>query len=100
MKAEKLLDELIELARTAGYSVRREVGSFRGGACIVKDQQLIIINRSMPHEAAAVILARALAKLQVDDGFVKPAVREILTRERLYVEKHPDVSIVLKTEAA
>lgn len=94
MKADKLLEELTNLAKAMGYTVRRESGTFRGGACIVRDQRLIIINKSMPLEAAAVILARGLCRLDAtDDQFVKPAVREILQRERSYVDNHPDVRI-------
>lgn len=96
MKADKLLEALIDLAKTADYTVRRETGTFRGGACVVRDQRLILINRSMPLEAAAVILARALARIGIEeDAYVKPAVRDILDRERLYVEQHPDVTFEL-----
>ena len=99
MKADKLLEALMDLAKSADYSVRRETGKFRGGACVVRDQRLILINRSMPLEAAAVILARALAKIGVeDDGFLKPAVRDILDRERMYVEQHPEVTFELSAK--
>ncbi len=99
MKADKLLEALMDLAKSADYTVRRETGKFRGGACVVRDQRLILINRSMPLEAAAVILARALAKIGVeDDGFLKPAVRDILDRERLYVEQHPEVTFELSAK--
>lgn len=99
MKADKLLEALMDLAKSADYTVRRETGKFRGGACVVRDQRLILINRSMPLEAAAVILARALAKIGVeDDGFLKPAVRDILDRERIYVEQHPEVTFELSAK--
>ncbi|MBN9398790.1 MAG: hypothetical protein J0I17_01310 ['Candidatus Kapabacteria' thiocyanatum] len=100
MKAEKILEELTELARSMGYTVRRETGTFKGGACVVREQQLIIVNRTMPPEAASVILARALCKLDADDQFVKPAVREILQRERAWIADHPDVTFEPRTQAA
>ena len=96
MKADKILEALIELARSMDYQVRRESGTFKGGACVVHDQRLILINRSMPHEAGAVILARALVKIGVDDDlFLKPAVREIIDREGVWVDQHPDVTFAL-----
>ncbi len=99
MKADKLLEALIDLAKRADYSVRRETGHFRGGACVVRDQRLILINRSMPLEAAAVILARALVKIGIEeDQFVKPAVRDILDRERVYVDQHPEVTFEVATK--
>ncbi|MBK6290696.1 MAG: hypothetical protein IPH85_08305 [Ignavibacteria bacterium] len=92
MKAEKLLEELMALAKSLDYNVRRESGTFRGGACVVHEQRLIILNRSMPPEAAAVILARALCRFVPDDQFMKPAIREIIERERAWIEAHPDVT--------
>ncbi len=92
MKADKLFDELLGLATTLGYTVRRESGTFRGGACVVHEQRVILINRSMPVEAAAVILARALARVVPEDQFLKPAVRDIIDREQAYLAAHPDVT--------
>ena len=96
MKSDKILEALMELARTMDYSVRRETGTFKGGACVVHDQRLILINRSMPHESGSVILARALVKIGVDDdSFLKPAVRDLLERERVWLNEHPDVTFTL-----
>lgn len=92
LKAEKLLEELTSLATSMGYAVRRESGTFKGGACVMKEQQLILINRSMPLEASCVVLARALVRIGVEGTFVKPAVRDILERERLWADRHPEVT--------
>lgn len=92
MKADKLFDELMGLATTLGYTVRRESGTFRGGACVVHEKRVILINRSMPVEAAAVILARALARVVPEDLFLKPAVRDIVDRELAYLAAHPEVT--------
>ncbi len=92
MKADKLLDELIQLAATMGYTVRRETGAFKGGACVIHESRMILINRSMPAEASCVVLARALARMGASDMYVKPAVRDILERERIWVEQHPEVT--------
>lgn len=100
MKAEKLLEELTGLATSLDYIVRREQGTFRGGACVVKEKRLILLNRSMPYEAAAVILARALCTLVPDDTFMKPAVRDIIERERGWVESHPGVTFELTQQEA
>ena len=100
MKADKLLEELTSLATSLDYNVRREQGTFRGGACLVHEQRLIIINRSMPVEAACVILARAMCSLVPDDIFLKPAVREIIEREKNYVATHPDVTFELASKEA
>jgi hypothetical protein len=93
MKADKLLEELTVIARGLGYTIRRESGTFRGGACVLHEQRLIVVNKNMPPEAAAVIVARGLARLEVDDQFLKPAVREIIGRERAWLDTHPEVRI-------
>lgn len=100
MKAEKLLEELTGLATSLEYTVRREQGAFRGGACVVKEKRLILLNRSMPYEAAAVILARALCTLVPEDTFMKPAVRDIIERERGWVSAHPGVTFELNQQEA
>ncbi len=92
MKADKILDDLIQLATSMEYRVRRESGTFRGGACVMKEDRLILINKSMPAEASCVVLARALARLGAEDTYLKPAVRDLLERERLWVEQHPEVT--------
>lgn len=92
MKADRLLEELTALATSMNYTVRRENGTFKGGACVIKDQRLILVNRSMPSEASCVVLARTLARIGVDESFIKPAVRDILEREQLWVENHPEVT--------
>lgn len=92
MKADRLLDELVGLARDRDYEVKRESGSFRGGACIVRERRLILVNKTMPLEATCVVLARALVKIGVDDAFLKPAVRDIIDRERLWMDQHPEIT--------
>lgn len=93
MKAERILEELSELSKRLGYAVRRETGTFRGGGCVLHEQRIILINKSMPLEAAVVILARALSRMDLgDETFLKPVIREILDRERLWTDAHPEVT--------
>lgn len=101
MKAERILEELTELSKRLGYSVRRETGTFRGGGCVLHDQRIILINKSMPHEAAVVILARAMSRMDLgDDAFLKPALREILDRERIWTDAHPEVTFAPHADVA
>lgn len=101
MKADKLFEELQTLATALQFSVRRESGTFKGGACVVHEQSVIILNRSMPPEAAAVILARALCRYVPDEQPMKPAVRDIVDRERAWMDAHPEVTFQpQQTEAA
>ncbi len=78
MKSEKLLLELEQLIEQAGYTIRKERGTFRGDHCIVEGDKLVVINRKRPVELQIGILARVLKKLNMQDTYIKPAVRKQL----------------------
>ena len=70
--------ELEQLVEQAGYSIRKERGTFRGDHCIVEGDKLVVINRKRPVELQVGILARVLRKLNMQDTYIKPAVRKHL----------------------
>ncbi|MDR8393786.1 hypothetical protein NC796_21715 [Aliifodinibius sp. S!AR15-10] len=78
MKPDKLLLELEELVGQAGYEIRKERGTFRGDHCIVEGDKLVMINKNRPVELQVGILARVLQKLNMQDTYIKPAVRKEL----------------------
>ena len=66
---------MLTLAHDLNYSVRREKGNFRGGDCRVNDDRYIVLNSLIPLESRVVLLARILAKHDLKDIPVKPAVK-------------------------
>ncbi len=80
MKPDKLLLELEQLVEQAGYTIRKERGTFRGDHCIVEGDKLVVINRRRPVELQVGILARVLKKLNMQDTYIKPAVRKELEK--------------------
>lgn len=78
MKTDDLIKELIEAAEQLGLDVRAERGSFRGGLCFVEDRPVVMLNKRQPTEANIAILAEVLKDQQLDDLFLKPAVRTAL----------------------
>lgn len=82
MEKEALLEELRETCEHLGYSIRYEKGDFDGGHCILKEQRLLVVNKRFTVERKIATIARALGELGVDAIFVKPAVREVIDRER------------------
>lgn len=70
------LERLEEAARSLGFKVRTERGSFRSGRCRNRDEELIILNRRLSHLERAQVLARILAAANLDTTFLLPAVRE------------------------
>ena len=78
MKPEKLLLELEQLLEQCGYTLRKERGAFRGSDCIVQGDQLVIINKNKPSESQIGTIARVLMTVDLNDTYVKPAVRKHL----------------------
>lgn len=73
-----LLEQLEEAARALGLRVRVERGSFRSGRCRSRDEQLVILNRRLSTRERAQVLARILAEEDLEQAFLKPAVREFV----------------------
>ncbi|MBN2732776.1 MAG: hypothetical protein JXR26_10135 [Balneolaceae bacterium] len=78
MKPDKLFIELEELVERAGYTIRKERGTFRGDQCIVEGDKLVVINKKRPIEQQVGLLARVLDKDRIKDMYIKPAVRKEL----------------------
>lgn len=78
MKPEKLFIELEELVERAGYTIRKERGTFRGDSCIIEGDKLVVINKKRPVEQQVGLLARVLDKDRVKEMYIKPAVRKEL----------------------
>jgi uncharacterized protein with PIN domain len=81
MKKEQMLEELQEACRSLGYRVRFERGDFAGGACILKDQQLLVVNKRFTIERKLSTIARALSEIGIDEVYIKPAVRSFIEDE-------------------
>lgn len=76
MKSDTLLTHLEEICERAGYTVRKESGSFRGDSCLVDGDRLIVINKRRPVDTQNMILAKVLRSVDLEDLYIKPAVRK------------------------
>lgn len=75
---ELLLGELREAVELIGYRLRFELGDFQGGACVLKEQRLILVNRRATIERKLAIIARALGSIGIEGVYLKPAVRTFI----------------------
>lgn len=82
MRVDRLLEELLQVARRCGVRVRRERGRFRGGYCVIGQERLIVLNRALPPEQMLLVLAEALNYFPLEGIPMKPAVRAILEEAR------------------
>jgi hypothetical protein len=78
MKPDNLFIELEQLVERAGYTIRKERGTFRGDSCVVEGDKLVVINKKRPIEQQVGLLARVLNKDKLKDMYIKPAVRNEL----------------------
>ncbi|MFD2531165.1 hypothetical protein [Gracilimonas halophila] len=78
MKPDKFLLELEQILEQAGYTLRKERGSFRGDECIIEGQKLVVVNKNKPIESQLGTMGRVLGEIDLTGVYIKPAVRKKL----------------------
>ena len=61
-----------------GIRVRREKGNFKGGWCVVNDEECLMVNKRQSAEMQFSILAEAIRSLPFDSVYLKPKLRSAL----------------------
>jgi Na+-transporting NADH:ubiquinone oxidoreductase subunit NqrD len=78
LKADKFLLELEQLLEQAGYTLRKERGTFRGDECIIEGQKLVVVNKNKPIESQLGTMGRVLGQIDLTGVYIKPAIRKKL----------------------
>ncbi len=82
MDSTRLFDELVGVARKLGAEVRLEPFSIAattdGGLCTLGGRVLILIDEHAPLSTRIEVLARALARLEVEAVYMTPEARDVL----------------------
>lgn len=78
MKAERIRDEFELLAQKLGYSVRYEKGDFRGDACRINSEKVIIINKLIPISHQNYAFSRIFAEENLESINVLPVLRMMM----------------------
>ena len=78
MKLERIIQELEAELTKMGIRVRREKGNFKGGWCVVNDEECLMLNRRHSVEMQFSVLADAVRSLPLDSVYLKPNVRTAL----------------------
>jgi hypothetical protein len=80
----RLIDELAEAAERVGFEVRREKilrengYRARGGACRLREQELLILDRDQAPADQIEVLAEALRGRDLEQIYLSPAARRVL----------------------
>lgn len=84
-----IIHQLEELAETFGFQIRYEpiklddeLTSVPGGVCQFKGESLLIINSNATGRDKIKVLAQAVKHFDLDRVYIRPALRELLERER------------------
>jgi len=83
-RLRRVVEELIEAAERSGVKVRREkllreVGyRARGGACRLREENLVIIDRDQPAHEQLELLAEALRDRDLESVYLSPAARRAI----------------------
>jgi len=77
----EIIQDLEALVTQRGIRIRYEKGDFEGGYCILKEQQILVVNKKLHEMRKAAVLAQALGEIGIDSIFVKPAIRAFIEDE-------------------
>lgn len=85
--------ELEQLVEQAGYTIRKEKGTFRGDSCVMEGEKLVVLNKKKPEQQQVGLLARVLKDQPLRDIYIKPAVRRQLDELWKRFEQFKDTEI-------
>jgi len=86
MKSNQLYEQLTDLAKQLGITIRKERGNFKSGYCVLNEQNIIILNKTGSPEILAASLARSLSQFDLNKVYIKPALREYIEKESLNIK--------------
>ncbi len=81
MNQETILAELENIVSSLGLHVRYEKGEFKGGDCVLYDQNLVVMNRKNTPAQKITLLSRVIGQYGGDDLYMKPVVRKVVEDE-------------------
>ena len=78
MKTKDIIREFELLAEQVGIRVIKDRGSFKGGYCIIEDEEVIVINKNRPLEQHIRQLSITFSKMKTNQIFIKPILRSLI----------------------
>ena len=71
-------NELKEVFEKLNYKVVLDKGNFNSGYCLLEHEKIIVVNKNKPYENRVKILSSILSKIDTDDIYLKPKIRELM----------------------
>ncbi len=79
IKTDKLLILFEDLAEKMNINIVQGKGDFTGGMCSVNNESYIVLNKLKPIDQRLGILAREFSKLNLNNIFIQPVLREYIS---------------------
>ena len=98
MKEEELLLEIEQAAQDMGLRIRYEKGDFDGGYCILRDENIIVVNKKLAPIKKCSVIAQALGDFGIDDIYMKPIVRTYVEDEIVRAASLASKNVIRKKE--
>ena len=82
-----LVNDLAEVATRMGFTIRyeqlnrNEEYAVQGGEFTLKQQKIILLDPTTSYTEQARILAKALSRMNTDEIYMKPNLREVIDRQ-------------------
>lgn len=97
MKTKLLYEELLTTITKFGVKVRKDMlVKSRGGYCLLNKKKLIILNKTLPIESHASILARCISELGlIENETISPAVRKYIYQEVSNHNFSPSIEFII-----
>lgn len=100
MKEEELLLEIEQAAQDMSLRIRYEKGDFDGGYCILRDENIIVVNKKLAPIKKCSVIAQALGEYGIDQVYMKPIVRTYVEDEIVRAKAAAGKNVVRRTDAA
>ena len=78
MTQELILQGFESLIQNLSIDLRYEKGDFMGGLCKVGNKDVFIINNKLPIEKKIDLMAVELNRLNLEQIYIRPAIRNII----------------------
>jgi hypothetical protein len=77
-KHQILLDDFIELGHKFDIKIIQDKGDFNGDSCMLFADNVVVINKHKPLEQRLHILANFFSKMNLDNVYIKPVLRDLI----------------------
>jgi hypothetical protein len=77
-KHHLLLDDFIELSHKFDIKIIQDKGDFNGDSCMLFADNVVVINKHKPLEQRLHILAKCFSKMNLDNVYIKPVLRDLI----------------------